>query len=409
MPRCFFSERDTAASVAGVGVACEVVGATGAPPGQTLDRCAAVLAASDPGVRFFGGFRFDTTAAGEQPWAAFPACRFVVPRLECSRRGPDSRLACNLLRAPESQPAELRQRLAEALAALRPARVPWSDHTPQIAERRDTPSFPQWQRGVEDTLARCAAGELRKAVLARKTTLLLRAPVDPCALLARLADAPAPVFEFLLQLAPHAAFLGATPELLYRRDGRTLRAEAVAGTCARDPDPELDAALGAELLRSRKELAEHRLVSAGVREDLAALCSTLEPSGAEELLLLPHVQHLVTRFRGELAEGVQDAAIIARLHPTAAVAGVPRRAALDAIAALEPFDRGWYAGLVGWVGRDAAEFAVAIRSALLAGLQLALFAGAGIVPGSDAGREWDENERKVTPFLKALGHNGSSA
>ncbi len=127
----------------------------------------------------------------------------------------------------------------------------------------------------------------------------------------------------------------------------------------------------------------------------------------EELVVLPLLRHLVTRFQGVLAPGITDGAILERLHPTAAVGGDPRAAALDAIAELENFDRGWYAAPVGWLARDAAEFAVAIRSAHCAGDRLTLFAGAGIVPGSDPAGEWEENERKLAPFLKALDGNGT--
>ena len=120
------------------------------------------------------------------------------------------------------------------------------------------------------------------------------------------------------------------------------------------------------------------------------------------LLRLSRVQHLISRFRGELTEGVTDEAIIERLHPTPAVGGVPVEKARRSIQAIEPFDRGWYAGPVGWVGFDQAEFAVAIRSALVTNGHVRLFSGAGIVHGSTPEREWGEMESKISSFLAIL-------
>jgi menaquinone-specific isochorismate synthase len=126
-------------------------------------------------------------------------------------------------------------------------------------------------------------------------------------------------------------------------------------------------------------------------------------NGAGSLLKLARVQHLVTRLEGELSEGQTDSSVLAKLHPTSAVGGVPNAVALPLIRRLEPFDRGWYGGPVGWIGSDGAELAVGIRSGLVEGRCLHLYSGAGVVPGSTSDGEWAEIESKLANFLAALG------
>ncbi len=132
--------------------------------------------------------------------------------------------------------------------------------------------------------------------------------------------------------------------------------------------------------------------------------SVNEPS-PPTILKLNHLQHLYNQLTGQLKEHIDDGDIINELHPTPAVGGFPREAALEQIGWLEPFDRGWYAAPVGWISEDAAEFVVAIRSGLVAGQQLHLYSGAGIVEGSSPSKEWEEIENKISNFIKTLGQS----
>ncbi len=141
----------------------------------------------------------------------------------------------------------------------------------------------------------------------------------------------------------------------------------------------------------------------GIEEALRPLCTELEAEDGVSEMKLASRRHLVSRVRGELREGVTDADVLRALHPTPAVGGYPGEVALEGIRELEPFDRGWWAGPVGWVGADASEFAVGIRSGLVRGRTLALFSGAGIVPGSRAEEEWAEVEQKIGDFTGAFG------
>lgn len=232
---------------------------------------------------------------------------------------------------------------------------------------------------------------------------LTRAPSSPPH-----AAPPRHAYLFLLQPHPDSAFLGCSPEQLFRLDGRRLTTDALAGTRPRGATEEEDAALAAELLASDKELREVHAVRDFLKRVLEQDCESISHS-APYVLQLRHVQHIAMQFTAQLA-GMPDApargapllAAAARamrlLHPTPAVCGVPTTAAREAIRRAEPFDRGLYAGPFGYVSAGSCEFCVAIRSALLEGAQAHLYGGAGVLRGSDADAEWAEVHFKMRPF-----------
>jgi isochorismate synthase len=179
---------------------------------------------------------------------------------------------------------------------------------------------------------------------------------------------------------------------------------ALAGSAPRGSAPEQDAWLGDELLLQEKTHNEHAIVVAMIREALAPLTTELHSPQTPQLFKLQNVQHLLTPITGSLVKGTSILEVVAALHPTPAVAGEPRAAALAAIRKIESLDRGWYAGPIGWVGSDGSgEFAVALRSALISGRQATLFAGCGIVAGSDPDAEYLESCWKLQVMLKSLG------
>jgi len=179
--------------------------------------------------------------------------------------------------------------------------------------------------------------------------------------------------------------------------------EAVAGTRPRGETKAEDAALREELLQSLKERREHAFVEDAIRADLESVCTTVQSPEATDELALARGRHLHSRIQGTLHADTHTADLLKRLPPTPAVGGVPTDNAVAAIRAQEPFDRGWYAGPVGWVGRDTAEFAVALRAGLVEDNQIALFSGAGIVDGSTPDREWEEIEQKIGDFAAIMG------
>lgn len=255
-----------------------------------------------------------------------------------------------------------------------------------------------WGVGVENALHRIAAGRLDKVVLAREVIVQSERPFTVAGVLARLrAENPG---SFTYAAGP---FLGASPELLARRRGARVVSRPMAGTVERGGSPAADDRLVAAMVASAKEQAEHRLVVGEVVRGLAALCEDVVTE-APEIVRLPTVAHLATTVRGTLGNGSPSAlGVAALLHPTPAVAGVPRRPALQAIAELEEFERGPYAGPVGWVdARGDGDWAVALRGASLDRNRARLLAGAGIVSGSDADAEWAEIEAKLETMRSVL-------
>jgi menaquinone-specific isochorismate synthase len=241
-------------------------------------------------------------------------------------------------------------------------------------------------------------------VLARRTELGFTERVDAALLAENLEETTPGCFHFYVELEEEGvAFVSASPERLFRREGRAIESEAVAGTRPRGASEADDAVLRDDLLRSEKDKAEHDYVRVGIGETLGPLCDEFEIEKGVSEMKLARRRHLISKVRGTLREGVTDAEVLHVLHPTPAVGGYPREEALEEIRALEPFDRGWYAGPVGWIGTDSAEFAVGIRSGLVRGNRLVLFSGAGIVEGSVPESEWAEIEQKIGDFTGMFG------
>jgi isochorismate synthase len=198
--------------------------------------------------------------------------------------------------------------------------------------------------------------------------------------------------------------VGASPELLVSRSGTTVRSNPLAGSAARSGDPDEDRALGEALAASAKDREEHAIVVDAIATALRPLCRDLRWDREPVLLATPNVWHLSTRFEGELREPAPTVVdLVAILHPTPAIAGAPTREAVALIRELEPFERGAYAGPVGWIDADGdGVWAIALRCAELVGARAILAAGAGIVAGSQPEDEVEETERKFRAFLDAL-------
>jgi isochorismate synthase len=256
-----------------------------------------------------------------------------------------------------------------------------------------------WREAVRAALAAIGAGRLDKVVLAREAVVEADRPFPRGELLRRLRGRPGGS----TYLYASGGFIGASPELLVRRHGRVAVSRPMAGTVPRGDSASAEADGLARLTGSPKEAVEHRLVVDAVAEGLAKVADRVEV-GRPEVVRLSTVAHLATEITADLTGPLPSALeLAALLHPTPAVGGSPRDAALAAIATLEPFDRGCYAGPVGWVDRAGdGEWAVAIRCATLAGRRAHLIAGAGVVPGSDPDAEWAETEHKLRAMLEVL-------
>lgn len=367
---------------------------------RTLQPLEAHLRQADPGVRFYGGGRFDGQAPIASHWAPFGIGQFWLPRFELRQETNRYWLACNLI--PELD-RERETWIMEALEALQWPEVPLASSLPLPLDRRDIPDQAGWAHNVEQALKAFQQGQMEKVVLARQVQYVFGEPLDGLVLLERLQEATPACFHFYYQPRPGTAFLGASPERLFRRADGHVWSEAVAGTRPRGQTEADDARLAAELLQSEKDRREQYYVQQSIIEELRPLCEALEADAQLSEMTLARGRHLYTGIRGRLRPAVSTGALLEALHPTPAVGGYPRATAMEAIRAWESFDRGWYTGPIGWLGNEAAEFAVAIRCGLVAASHLYLYSGAGIVEGSVPKLEWEEIEHKISDFVNVLG------
>jgi menaquinone-specific isochorismate synthase len=281
--------------------------------------------------------------------------------------------------------------------------VPSTPPRPPGAVRYEQGSLTEadWARAVDDALGRIGRGELEKVVLARDVVAEVEHPVDPRWPLARLAEQYPHCWTFHVD-----GMLGATPEMLIRLERGLATSRVLAGTIRRTGDDTADLALAASLARSSKDLEEHELAVRSVADALADHCSSMNVPETPFVLHLPNVMHLATDVTGVLHDGRSALELVADLHPSAAVCGTPTDRASAVIEELERMDRGRYAGPVGWVdARGDGEWAIALRCAHIDPLvpsRLRLFAGCGIVAGSDPADELAESEAKFTPMRDAL-------
>lgn len=273
---------------------------------------------------------------------------------------------------------------------------------------RPVPAPGEYMRMVRRALQRIERGDLGKVVLARSLRIELSQPFDIGLVARRLALDPA-VATFVVALpacsgrAP-LTLVGATPELLVSRSGDRVVSHPLAGSAARSPDAAADADAARALLASAKDRREHALVVEQILDLLAPHCLDLPAPPAPELCSTASMWHFGTRIEGRLrADAPTAAGLAALLHPTPAVGGFPRRPALDLIRELEPVDRGFYAGAVGWTEANGdGDWHVTLRCAQVEGSTVTLHAGAGIVAGSDPERELAETTAKFAAMLGAI-------
>jgi menaquinone-specific isochorismate synthase len=264
---------------------------------------------------------------------------------------------------------------------------------------RPTRSPASWCASVAEARDLVRTGALEKVVLAREVVVEGDAPFLMHELVARLRASYPAAFRFAID-----GLVGASPELLVARAGERVRSHPMAGTAPRSADPSTDARLAASLLASTKDRVEHQITIDFVLDALLPFCSYLDAEAEPSVVAMANVQHLATLVQGRLSSPPASAlALAGALHPTPAVCGSPREEARAAIARLEGFDRGRYAGPVGWVdARGDGAFAVAIRSAELDGARAVLRAGVGVVGDSDPEAELAESRAKLAALLGAL-------
>jgi isochorismate synthase len=374
----------------------------------SIDR---VGADAPAGPVLIGGLGF----AGRAPdptdiWAPFQAASLVLPELSYVSTPAGTWLTASVVDASAS--AAMATRLARSWEDLQ-ARARELAPNPNglvarpvfapLETRLEQPDREEWDRLVGMFSGAVGRGRLDKIVLARRVDLRSPVELDVANALYRLA-ASAPESTIYAFRRDGRTFLGATPERLVRTEGRRFQTVAVAGTIRRGASEEEDATLAEALLGSDKNREEQAIVVDSIRDMLAPLAETLEVEPEPSIMRLRFVQHLVTSITGTLPDANGLLALGGRLHPTPAVGGEPRELALALLDEHEGFDRGWYAGPIGWLGADGdGELCVALRCGIVDRTQATLFAGCGIVADSDAASEWEESRIKLRAVVSALG------
>jgi isochorismate synthase len=369
-------------------------------------RAALETAVVDPGAAPYeapvalGAFAFMPSASAR---ASLPDASLWVPRLLFASHRHGGWLTVSLRVTRDTGVAtevEAVEREIEALLAPARHRIDTPAAVlcpPQAGERA------AWEGAVDSLLAEIEAGKAEKVVLARTMRLHAAGGVDVSAALGRLAPRYPSCTLFAFR-RDEICFFGATPERLLRVQDGVVNVDGLAGSISRGRDEAEDRVLASSLLHDPKELHEHKVVVSAIEEALAPLCANVEVAPTPRIVSYANVHHLYTPVAALALPGHDIFEFVERLHPTPATGGQPREAALELIGKYETFDRGWYAGPCGWVdGGGNGEFVVAIRSALVEGEDATLYAGCGIVVGSDPSREYDESVVKLRAMLTALG------
>lgn len=345
-------------------------------------------------VALGGASFFDAPPAGA--WRSFGALRFVVPRwLLTVREGQASLRLTAPVDADASQLVREAALIEQALSSALGVRAT----APVEASPIEAAPFEALVRAALETMV---AEGLDKIVVSGRAHVSARGELDVSAALARLASEPA-VARFAFTRGG-SCFLGATPERLVHASEGRVSVDALAGSISRGQGEAEDRAQAEALLGSEKDLYEHRVVVEAICASLAPLCAQIERGERPVLRTLRRIHHLFTPIRASLLSDAHVLDLVGALHPTPAVGGLPRREALSFLARAEGSERGWYAAPVGWFdGRGDGSFAVAIRSALVSGSEAIVYAGAGIVRGSEPASELAEVRHKSAMMIEALG------
>jgi len=408
-----WEQPDRGFALAGVGAAAEVVSRGEDRFSHLAAGCSRAMhdrAAAEPdglpagaGPVWAIGLAFAPEGGSEPIWSSLPPALAVMPELSIARSEGRAFLTASAMVQQGARTAEVLDRLDGRLSGLRAAPLTPADPHPSAATTvtgRQPPH--RYEQIVAAAVQRIRAGKVNKVVLARQLTVEAPSAIDPGAMLGAIRNLFPSCFCFCFG-TPEAAFIGASPELLVRRSGAVAATVALAGTTSRSADPAVDDHLGEAMLHSPKVRDEHGIVARRIERTLRPHSVWVHAEGEPFAIKVGNLQHLATPIRAQLAEAHSAIELAGALHPTPAIGGEPRQAALEVISELEGIDRGWYTGPMGWM--DAAEdgeFCVGLRSALLRDREAHLFAGCGIVADSDPAAELQESELKFEALLPLL-------
>ncbi|CAI9112276.1 OLC1v1012697C1 [Oldenlandia corymbosa var. corymbosa] len=367
------------------------------------------LSKNCPLIRAYGGIRFDGRANISPEWRSFGSFYFMVPQVEFNELEGSSKIAATiawdnaLSCSYQNAIAALKSTMAKVTSLIRKLR---EESSPMhITRKAHVPNRSAWDVTVNRALDEIKAVDspLTKVVLARSSQVLTSKDIDPLTWLDTLKADGNDVYQFCLQPPESPAFIGNTPEQLFRRDQLNVFSEALAATRGRGASQSSDLQMAQDLFSSIKDHHEFTIVRENIKGKLEAICSSVAVNPEKVVRKLARVQHLYGRFSGKLYSDNDEFKILSSLHPTPAVCGFPAEDARAFITETEMFDRGMYAGPVGFFGGAQSEFAVGIRSALVGkDIGALIYAGLGVVEGSDPALEWQELELKASQFMKLM-------
>lgn len=358
------------------------------------------------GPHFFCAFGFFSEA---KEGAAFPASTVFVPLWQVAARDGGCVAIANVLVEPKGDVSVIAQRIWNANSKLKAINenagigVVSNRDAWRVLEENEVDTGIRFEDSVQKALEQIKAGVFDKVVVARALDICANQAFHPLEILNTLRETYPDCFAFSVANGKNQSFIGASPERLVSVKSDRLFTEALAGSAPRGSTAGEDAAYGNGLLKSVKDRHEQALVLESIVRRLDALGFEVNTPREPRLKRLKNVQHLHTPIEADVPENVSIFDVLEQLHPTPAVGGSPRETACEAIPALEGFDRGLYAGAIGWVDSSGeGEFLVSIRSALIDGEKARLYAGVGIVDGSDAAKERKETDLKFRALKQNL-------
>jgi menaquinone-specific isochorismate synthase len=369
-----------------------------------------ITAEIDSHLTICGGFPFAAARSTSAEWGEFAHAHWFVPKFLWRQTGDAAvlEITCPLAQAQNDDSWKARL-LAEAWAFYQGMQASSSPATcPAFMRREDYPEPKRWHAMMNQAHACMEAGTFGKVVLSRRVCLHFMNDLPAVALFRQLLMLHEESFIFACQTPDGRCFMGRSPERLLAWQDRSFQLDAIAGTRRRSLSDSGDQAYSDDMQQSPKEQNEHQLVRQAITDILQAEGADYVPVEEQAIIRLQHVQHMRTRFQGTMPDGRRPAELLPLLHPTPAVGGYPRGPALAFMLEAEAYDRGWFAGGIGVFQGNHGDVAIGIRSALIAGNKLWIYAGAGIVPGSLADAEWQEIEAKMQNFLGFFKAAGAS-
>ena len=360
---------------------------------------------SGTGPIAIGGFAFSSGPAGAGPWADFGPASLTVPCLALRRVGETTWASLQTCVNPDDRVDDAVEAVEAAIA-----RVDWQgdltglqpELSAQPARVSSVLSAAHYESAVSGAIEALGEGRITKVVLAREVIVESETDHDPAAVFAVLREAFPSCFNYAIGRG-ESTFIGASPELLVRREGARAATIALAGSAPRSADPSVDDHIGERLLRSDKDRREQAIVTDRIVASLNPHSVWVNPASEPSVAKVANIQHLATPIRAQLRDSVSAVELLGALHPTPAVGGEPWSEAQTVMNETEGMDRGWYAAPIGWTdGSEDGEFCVALRGALLKGREARCYAGVGVVEGSDPASELAETELKLQAMLPVL-------